>query len=113
MFGANERAIRWAHNPNVKTGDWKLASYHQRWYIIEKFDDTDLKYQVTKFVRQNEFNNVKKQWEEQYGKSFEEDFEREYNTIDDYHRKTTPNGKRGSVINADVLEYSEENKGHL
>ena len=27
---ANERAIRWAHNPNVKTGDWKLASYHQR-----------------------------------------------------------------------------------
>ena len=27
---ANERATRWAHRSDVKVGDWKLASYHQR-----------------------------------------------------------------------------------
>ena len=31
-----------------------------------------LKYQVTKCVRQRDFNRVVKQWEEQYGRRFEE-----------------------------------------
>lgn len=36
---ANEWAMRWARLPDVFAGDQRLASYHQRWYIIEKFFD--------------------------------------------------------------------------
>lgn len=110
---ANERAIRWAHDPNVKTGDWKLESYHQRWYIIEKFDDTDLKYQVTKFVRQNEFNNVKKQWEEQYGQSDKGKVESYNDEINNLYREAVKYREERSNFNDDVLKQSRESKDVL
>ncbi len=45
-----ERAEWVAHNitrvfPDIpERGERKLISYHDRWYIIEKFDSSDLKY---------------------------------------------------------------------
>lgn len=102
--------IKWANKETVIVGDWKLASYHQRWYTIEKFDGTTLKYQVTKCVRQRDFNRVVKQWEEQYGRRFEESLEREYNTIDDNNRKTTQNGKGRPMVDDAVFGYTEKNQ---
>lgn len=53
---ANEQATRWAHKNEVQTGAQKLISYHSRWYVIEKFDSSDLRYQIIGAVSTKEVN---------------------------------------------------------
>ena len=43
---ANELATRWAHREDIQAGYQKAISYHGKWYLIEKFDSADLKYQI-------------------------------------------------------------------
>ncbi|MBP3706499.1 MAG: hypothetical protein J6J13_04555, partial [Clostridia bacterium] len=43
---ANEWAARWALSDEVEVGDQRLASYHNRWYLIEKFDDVEFGYRI-------------------------------------------------------------------
>lgn len=107
---AHELAIEWANNDNVKSGDWKLASYHQRWYIIEKYDGTTLKYQVVECVHQKDFSRIVKMWEKQYGRKFEEEMGELYYSLNNLNRETTQHGQRGSVVDDDVFEHSPKNQ---
>lgn len=43
---ANTLATRWAHRADIQTGDRTAISYHDNWYLIEKFEDSDLGYQI-------------------------------------------------------------------
>ena len=52
---ANELATRWAHREDVKAGWQSLISYHDRWYLIEKFDDSDLGYQIVERLSKKEY----------------------------------------------------------
>ena len=91
-------------------GDWRLAIFRQRWYIIEKFDDVSFGYQVTKSVPKNKYNKYRKQWEEMYGRSFEETLEGLQNETNNLDRETTQNGERRSNIDDDVFEYTGKNQ---
>ena len=53
---ANELATRWAHKDSVKSGTEKLISYHNRWYVIAKFDSMDLGYQIVGRARTADVN---------------------------------------------------------
>ena len=103
---AHEEAIQWANKSGVNNGDWKLASYNDNWYIIEKFEDTDLKYQVTEMVSEKKYILYKQEWLKQYGNK--ETMAGVYNEIDSFDRQTTGNGRGRPNLDDDVFEHSKE-----
>lgn len=103
---AHEEAIRWANNSKVNVGDWKLATYNDKWYIIEKYDTLDLKYQVTENVSKKQYEFFRKEWIKQYGN--QETMARVYNKIDSFDRQTTKNERGRPNLDDDVFEYSKE-----
>ena len=65
---AHRLAIWWTRQRKVKTGDQTLISMNDHWYVVEKFDDADNKYQVEKRITEAEFKKVLKEISE-YGRS--------------------------------------------
>ncbi len=55
---ANEIATRWAHRQSVEVGDQALVSYHGRWYLVEKFNESELGYYIVDYVKKAEFNKI-------------------------------------------------------
>lgn len=43
---ANELATRWAHREDIQVGDRTTISFNDKWYLIEKFGDSDWGYQI-------------------------------------------------------------------
>ncbi len=103
---AHEEAIKWANNSKVNVGDWRLATYKDKWYIIEKFDTVDLKYQVTEKVSAKQYKFFREEWLKQYGN--QETMARVYNEIDSFDRQTTKNERGRPNLDDDVFEYSKE-----
>ena len=93
LSDANTKAVVWARRSDVNTGDWRLAHYHDRWYIIEKYDNMDYGYIVTKYVKKSEYIKYAKQWEEQYGRSIETEMERYHYEVDNIYRETASYGE--------------------
>ena len=52
---ANTLATRWAHRADVQAGDRTSISYRDKWYLIEKFDDTDLGYQIVAQISEKQY----------------------------------------------------------
>lgn len=103
---AHEEAIKWANNLKVNVGDWRLATYNDKWYIIEKFDTVDLKYQVTEKVSAKQYKFFREEWLKQYGN--QETMARVYNEIDSFDRQTTKNERGRPNLDDDVFEYSKK-----
>ena len=67
---ANEWSARWALSDEVETGDQKLVPYHNRWYLIEKFDDVEFGYRIMERVTKKDYEYYKgvigdvRNWEE-------------------------------------------------
>ncbi len=60
----NELSTRWAHRNDVDTGAQAIAFHKDRCYIIEKFDDTDLKYIIQGRINYQDYQNIRKELEE-------------------------------------------------
>ena len=67
---AHRLAVWWTRQKDVQTGDRTLISYHDNWYLVEKFDDADNHYQVEEYLTKAEFNKIFKEIKE-YGRSGE------------------------------------------
>ena len=67
---AHRLAIWWTQQKDVQTGDQTLISYHDNWYLVEKFEDADNHYQVEEFLTKAEFKKIFKEIKE-YGRSGE------------------------------------------
>ncbi len=65
---AHRLAVWWTRQKDVQTGDQTLISYHDNWYLVEKFDDADNRYQVEEYLTKAEFNKIFKEIKE-YGRS--------------------------------------------
>ncbi|MBQ9803066.1 MAG: hypothetical protein IJW51_08375 [Clostridia bacterium] len=65
---AHRLAVWWANNERVVAGDQTLISMNDRWYLVEKFDSAENKYQVEKFVSKAEYKQI---WEDikEHGRS--------------------------------------------
>lgn len=61
---ANKYCTLWAKNPDVKSGDARLASYRDRWYLIEKFDSADFGYQIVERVLKAQLKEYRKDYED-------------------------------------------------
>ena len=107
---AHKEATLWAQNPDTNVGDQRLASYHFKWYIIEKFDSMPFKYKIVEELTAGEFEKYRKRWEEQYGRNFEEELSGDCNQNDDNYRKAVEYGEERSDINVDDVEHTGENK---
>lgn len=55
---ANTLATRWAHRADIKAGDQTLISYHDSWYVVQKFDDFDLGYQIMERIAQKDYDKI-------------------------------------------------------
>ena len=61
---ANELATRWAHREDIEAGYQKAISYHGKWYLIEKFDSSDLGYQIVGKMTDKEYNDFARRYED-------------------------------------------------
>lgn len=57
---ANEWSTRWAHREEVESGAQKIVFYHNRCYVIEKYDSLPLKYQIEGSIKYNDYKTVRK-----------------------------------------------------
>lgn len=103
---AHKEAVLWAQNPDTNAGDQRLASYHFKWYIIEKFDSMPFKYKIVEELTDEEFEKYRKRWEEQYGRDFEEKVASSNDEIDNLCGKTVANGEARSDFNDDDVKHS-------
>lgn len=55
---ANTLATRWAHRADIIAGDQTLVSFHDAWYMVEKFDDSDSGYQIVGEITENDYNRI-------------------------------------------------------
>ena len=103
---ANERASRWAHGKNVKSGDRKIVPYLGAWYIIEASDDAPLRYRIlekTNYVdnkRRISRNVTRKQ-----------SIRTSIDNADTINKRTDTYGHGRSSFNINNAEYRTENNG--
>ncbi|MBR4873566.1 MAG: hypothetical protein IKV00_06995, partial [Clostridia bacterium] len=58
---ANRLAIDWVHKSSTEVGDKALISYHDRWYLIQKFNDMDLGYLILQRVKKADYQRVREE----------------------------------------------------
>lgn len=77
---ANQLAIRWANKAAVEAGAQTVISYHGQWYVVEKFDSADMKYQIVGKIRSRNYdivlNEVKKSEESREVQTVQRSFDR-------------------------------------
>ena len=107
---ANRLAIDWVHRKDTKTGDQALISYHDRWYLIQKFDDSDLGYVIQRRVLKAEYEQLFKEIKE-YGEnekiiSLQGGF-----ALHDKRDKSSYSLKgRGTGLDSTGIEYGQEDR---
>ncbi|MEE1046025.1 MAG: hypothetical protein U0M60_01230, partial [Clostridia bacterium] len=113
---ANERATRWAHNEKLKVGTQRVFFYKNAAYLVEKFDGTDLGYQVIKKLNKKELA----MWEaREKRKGYKRDgrikteYSRGGRIVSDNgpNRRTRGNSQRGSVDNNGFDKHNGETEG--
>lgn len=61
---ANERATRWAHRADVETGDSRVIAYHGQFYLVEKFDSSEMGYQIVDQITKQQYYEYIKEYGE-------------------------------------------------
>ena len=52
---ANTLATRWAHRADIEVGDRTAISYYDKWYLVEKFENSDLGYQIVAQISEKQY----------------------------------------------------------
>ena len=55
---ANTLATRWTHRADIIAGDQTLISFHDSWYLVEKFDDSDSGYQIMEEIAKKDYDKI-------------------------------------------------------
>ncbi len=67
---AHRFAVWWASNKNVEYGDHRLISYHDDWYLVEKYYDADNSYKVIEKIKNGEYGEYEKRIEREYTRKY-------------------------------------------
>jgi hypothetical protein len=78
---ATERATRWAHRQDIKAGDQSVVGFYGDFYLIEKFDSADLKYQIAGKITEKEYNYYIKEYQNNGENFSRQSSEESLNTI--------------------------------
>ena len=88
---ANTLAVWWAHRASVLAGDRTAISYNGSWYLIEKFDSSDLGYQIIAELTQRQYQSYMEERTNGVGKG--QSIQKGVSSITSIHRRaSTSNG---------------------
>ena len=88
---ANTLAVWWVHRAGVLVGDRTAISYNGSWYLIEKFDSSDLGYQIIAKLTQRQYQSYKEERTNGVGKG--QSIQKGVSSITSIHRRaSTSNG---------------------
>lgn len=88
---ANTLAVWWAHRASVLVGDRTAISYNGSWYLIEKFDSSDLGYQIIAKLTQRQYQSYMEERTNGVGKG--QSIQKGVSSITSIHRRaSTSNG---------------------
>ena len=105
---AHKWATLWAARQDVEVGDQALASYHGRWYLIQRFNDADSGYQVEAFIPMAEYKKIAKEIAE-YGRSGKvKSIQGETDWNDSSDKPSYSFGREGSSIDRTEAQYGRE-----
>ena len=91
---ANELATRWAHRADVLAGDRTAISFNGSWYLIEKFDSSDLGYQIIAKLTQRQYQSYME--ERTNGVSKGQSIQKGVSSITSIHRRAS--SSNGGVV---------------
>ena len=91
---ANELATRWAHRADVQAGDRTAISFNGSWYLIEKFDSSDLGYQIVAKLTQRQYQSYKEERTNGVGKG--QSIQKGVSSITSIHRRAS--SSNGGVV---------------
>ena len=116
---ANERATRWAHRLDINTGDSRVIAYHGQFYLIEKFDSSEMGYQIVDQITKQQYYEYIKEYGEDgtyiKGQSGKESFHtvgaldrgRSRTGRGEYSSSAASDGQRGENIQVQRLGRNE------
>ena len=110
---AHRLAVWWASDKRVVSGDQTLISMNGRWYLVEKFDDAENKYQVEKFVSKAEYKQI---WEDikEYGRSGKvKSVQGSIDFIDSIDQPSNSTAGEQSSAISNATGYRDQNSGVL
>lgn len=91
---ANELATRWAHRADVLAGDRTAISFNGSWYLIEKFDSSDLGYQIVAKLTQRQYQSYMEERTNGVGKG--QSIQKGVSSITSIHRRAS--SSNGGVV---------------
>ena len=91
---ANELATRWAHRADVLAGDRTAISFNGSWYLIEKFDSSDLGYQIVAKLTQRQYQLYMEERTNGVGKG--QSIQKGVSSITSIHRRAS--SSNGGVV---------------
>ena len=95
----------WANRRDTKTGDKKLVPYRGAYYRVEKFDDMDFDYLITKKYDAQDYKEELKE----YGEiDIEESIQARIDRIDAFNREADEHGNRRHHAGPSGTEYGGE-----
>ncbi len=107
---ANQHATRWAHKESVETGAQAIAFYKNGSYIIEKFDNTELKYIIIGRINYDDYRNIRRELEANAKNRKTESVEELATIYDKRNRQRDTTQGRGQSADSVAIEHREQSK---
>ena len=106
---ANRLATWWANLQDIEAGDQTLISYHDNWYVVEKFDDAHGKYQVEDILSQKDYYEVFKEITQNGRSGKIESIQGIANEIDKRDQSRSSPGREKPSSYSDETRHGREN----
>lgn len=106
---AHRLAIWWVNRSDVEVGDQTLISMNDRWYLVERFDDSDNGYRVEKFVYKHEFEKILKELKEHGRSGKVKSIQGGTDWIDRLNQSSNSFRRKESSVDRDISGHGREN----
>ncbi len=110
---ANEWSTRWAHREDVETGAQTLVFYHNRCYVIGKYDGADLKYQIDGRISYSAYESIRKELEEDARNREEQSQKKMVDFLRERNERRDSDEGRGQSFDNSAVEYGREDRDIL
>ncbi len=106
---ANTLATRWAHRVDIIARDQTLVSFHDAWYLVEKFDDSDSGYQIVEKITEKDYNRIAEDIKRNGASGRIQSIQRSTYDIDKLNKSRNSNTRTEPSSHRLQAEYDREN----
>ena len=110
---ANEWSTRWAHREDVAVGAQTLVFYHNRCYVIGKYETADLKYQIDGRISYSAYESIRKELEEDARNREKQSQKKMVDFLRERNERGDTDEGRGQSVDYSSVEHGREDRDIL